>query len=55
MGERGYARLVDGALRAAGVQAAGMLEVAGVEALKRMAAAGVAVVPWCPVRRPHRG
>jgi hypothetical protein len=38
-------RLVDAALRAAGVHPVEMLEVAGVEALKRMAEAGVAVVP----------
>ena len=42
---RGYARLVDAALRAAGVHPVEMLEVAGVEALKWMTGAGVAVVP----------
>ena len=44
---RGDARLVDAALRAAGIHPVEVVEVAGLEALKRMAAAGVAVVPWC--------
>ena len=48
---RGDARLVDAALRAAGIHPVEVVEVAGLEALKRMAAAGVAVVPCIAVER----
>jgi 2-iminoacetate synthase ThiH len=42
---RGYACLVDAALRATGVHPVERQEVASVETLKRMAEAGIAVVP----------
>jgi hypothetical protein len=42
---RGYARLVEAALHAAGVHSVEMLEVTDLDALKRMAEDGVAVVP----------